>query len=80
MHNRSGAQVLVVFAKRSQLKSAIGRSSPSLPADLAWSAAQAHHMRFPQPRVFGLKVSDEFTVPLSTAAEHFVCGLSATNI
>jgi hypothetical protein len=26
--------------------------------------AQAHHIRFAQPRALGLKVSDEFTVPL----------------
>ena len=26
--------------------------------------AQAHHIRFAQPRGLGLKVSDEFTVPL----------------
>jgi hypothetical protein len=26
--------------------------------------AQAHHVRFAQPRGLGLKVSDEFTVPL----------------
>lgn len=26
--------------------------------------SQAHHLRFAQPRAFGLKVSDEFTVPL----------------
>ena len=26
--------------------------------------AQAHHIRFGQPRALGLKVSDEFTVPL----------------
>ncbi len=28
--------------------------------------AQAHHVRFAQPRGLGLKVSDEFTVPLCT--------------
>jgi hypothetical protein len=28
------------------------------------SPADAHHLRFTQPRAMGLKVSDEFTVPL----------------
>ena len=28
--------------------------------------AQAHHLRFAQPRALALKVSDEFTVPLCT--------------
>lgn len=28
------------------------------------SPADAHHLRFPQPRAMGRKVSDEFTVPL----------------
>jgi len=30
----------------------------------ARSPADAHHLRFTQPRAMGLKVSDEFTVPL----------------
>ena len=28
------------------------------------SPADAHHLKFTQPRAMGLKVSDEFTVPL----------------
>jgi hypothetical protein len=30
----------------------------------ARTPSQAHHLRFAQPRAIGLKVSDEFTVPL----------------
>ena len=33
-------------------------------ANLALSADHAHHIRYAQPRGLGLKVSDEFTVPL----------------
>jgi hypothetical protein len=32
--------------------------------DLRRSPVDAHHLRFAQPRAMGLKVSDEFTVPL----------------
>jgi len=31
------------------------------------SPADAHHLRFTQPRAMGRKVSDEFTVPLCRA-------------
>jgi hypothetical protein len=31
------------------------------------SPSDAHHLRFAQPRAMGLKVSDEFTVPLCRA-------------
>ena len=37
-------------------------SQPCLVCDR--SPADAHHLRFTQPRALGLKVSDEFTVPL----------------
>ena len=30
----------------------------------SWQASDPHHLRFAQPRALGLKVSDEFTVPL----------------
>ncbi len=32
--------------------------------------AQAHHLRFAQPRAMGRKVSDEFTVPLCASCHH----------
>jgi hypothetical protein len=34
------------------------------------SPSDAHHLRFAQPRAMGLKVSDEFTVPLCRAHHH----------
>ena len=34
--------------------------------------AQAHHIRFAQPSALGLKVSDEFTVPLCNG-HHIPC-------
>jgi hypothetical protein len=32
-----------------------------------WAPADAHHLRFAQPRALGRKPSDEFTVPLCRA-------------
>ena len=57
----------------SQLASRVGSAtrptSNSWHRSPVWSAgrspADAHHLRFTQPRAMGLKVSDEFTVPLS---------------
>ena len=34
--------------------------------------SHAHHLRFAQPRAMGLKVSDEFTVPLCNAHHDFI--------
>jgi len=43
----------------------ISSSSPRQPCLVCGrSPADAHHLRFTQPRAMGLKVSDEFTVPL----------------
>src|SRR5229473_8647225 len=42
---------------------AIGRDRKSA-ISLRRSPADAHHLRFTQPRAMGRKVSDEFTVPL----------------
>src|ERR1700680_3902897 len=61
--------------RRRQLSWPFPRKSASDKAHLAFVAnqpclvcgrrpAQAHHIRFAQPRALGLKVSDEFTVPL----------------
>ncbi len=40
------------------------------------SPAEAHHLRFTQPRAMGRKVSDEFTVPLCRAhhRDNHSCG------
>ena len=51
--SQSAVGISLTFAssRRSPVSSADARSDP-------------HHLRFAQPRALGLKVSDEFTVPL----------------
>ena len=45
------------------------RRQPAL-RDLRTTPSHAHHVRYAQPRGLGLKVSDEFTVPLCATHHH----------
>ena len=54
--------------RRSKAHLAFVASQPCLVCQR--SPCDAHHLKFAQPRSLGLKVSDEFTVPLCRAHHH----------